>query len=356
MILPRTHAHFRLFQIMAGARYGGAELFFERLARGFHHAGIQQSIVIKNHRERYERLVHDLGGDDWGGYDLDVHTLSFAPALRVVHKYKLRHLIERAEADIVLSWMNRATLHTPKTNRPHVARLGGYYDLKYYQKCDWLVANTKGIADYLLTSGWPAAKLHHQVNFVPDGTEAQAITLPQNAHGQFIISAVGRLHHNKGFDILLRALRHIPDAYLVLAGEGPQAVQLQQLAAALGLEERVWFLGWHDQPQSIMKASDVFVCPSRHEPFGNVIAEAFATKTAVIATASEGAREYITDQQDGLIVPVDDVRALAESIKMLMRDAGVRTSLAQKGYESWHRLFRPEIVVHGWINFLNEVK
>ena len=70
--------------------------------------------------------------------------------LAALHRRQLAGAIAASRANVVLSWMNRATSMVPKTKVPHVARLGGFYKLKHYRSCDWLVANTRGIADYLV--------------------------------------------------------------------------------------------------------------------------------------------------------------------------------------------------------------
>ena len=341
-----SSASFRLFQIMAGARHGGAELFFERLALAFHEQGMKQHLYIKNHPERLKQLA---------GAGIMLTPASFSPRTRLFERHKLKKAITAFESDVVLSWMNRATSFTPQIKQTHVARLGGYYDLKYYRKCDWLVANTKGIADYLVQQGWPAHKTHHQVNFVPDGTKVQPIVLPADAKNKLILASLGRLHKNKGFDVLIKAIAGLKDVYLLLAGDGPEKPALQQLAAEQHLTDRICFLGWQDNPQAVIKAADIFICPSRHEPFGNVIAEAFATNRPVIATASQGAREFINADTDGLLVDVDDTGQLADAIKILMTDERQRKKLASAGHKSWQASFTKQAVTQNWIRFLKEV-
>ena len=339
---------FKLFQMMAGARVGGAELFFERLAIAFHQAGVPQQVCIKPHSARVARLS-DAG--------LTVHRAGFSPLFGPFERLRFRQLARQAEADILLSWMNRATQLAPKGRFVHVARLGGYYNLKYYTDCDYLVANTQGIADYLIREGVPARKVHHQVNFVPDGTAVPPLPRPPETKDKIIIAALGRLHPNKGFDTLLAALGHCRDIHLLLAGIGPEQEALKQQADQLGLNNHISFLGWQDSPQAVIRAADIFICPSRHEPFGNVIAEAFACGRPVIATASQGAVEYIntSQTQTGMIVPVDDSPALAGAITELAQNPALRAELAEAGYREWAARFHPEQVVESWISYLNRV-
>ena len=100
---------------------------------------------------------------------------------------------------------------------------------------------------------------------------------------------------------MLRAFAQLDDGTLWLAGEGPEGESLAALANELGISERVHFLGWQDDSQAVIRGADMLVCPSRHEPFGNVIAEAMACGKPVIATRSNGALELLEEGVSGLL-------------------------------------------------------
>jgi glycosyltransferase involved in cell wall biosynthesis len=339
----------RLFQTMAGARHGGAELFFERLAIGFNDTGMNQQLMIKPDNDRMARLT--TAG-------LDVTGCGFSPLLATLHRRRIAAAIRRNKPDVILSWMNRATMMTPPAGRPHVARLGGFYNLKYYRGCDWLVANTRDIADYLIANGVPRERVHYQINFVPDGREGSIFGGPvsEGKRGDGpVIAALGRLHENKAFDTLIRAFAALPDGRLWLAGEGPERTMLGDLANELGIASRVAFLGWQDDPQSIIRGADILVCPSRHEPFGNVIAEGMACGKPVISTQTNGGCELIEDGVNGLLVPVDDVDALADALAQLATDVALAARLAEGGRSCWQATLSPQRVTGDWIDFLERV-
>ena len=353
------HTDLRLFQTMAGARHGGAELFFERLAIAFQGTGMTQRLMIKPDSDRMTRLR---------AAGLDVAGCGFSPLLAPLHRRRIAAAIRRAAPNVVLSWMNRATMLTPPTGCPHVARLGGFYNLKYYRGCDWLVANTRDIADYLIIEGVPADRVHHQINFVPDGAEGPVFDGPvsdgpvsddpvfEGSRGDGpVIAALGRLHANKAFDTLIRAFAALPEGTLWLAGEGPERGMLGDLAAALGVADRVAFLGWQQDPQAVIRAADILVCPSRHEPFGNVIAEGMACGRPVISTRSNGGRELIEDGVNGLLVPIDDAAAMADALAGLMADPALAAHLAEGGRAFWHATLSPQRVTGDWIAFLERV-
>ena len=243
--------------------------------------------------------------------------------------------------------------YTPPATCPHVARLGGFYNLKYYRGCDWLVANTRDIADYLIAEGVPAGRVHHQINFVPDGRDGPVFEGPRGDGP--VIAALGRLHDNKAFDTLIRAFAALPEGRLWLAGEGPERGMLGDLAEALGVAERVAFVGWRQDPQAVIRGADILVCPSRHEPFGNVIAEGMACGRPVVSTRSNGGLELIEDGVNGLLVPVDDAAAMAGALAGLMADAALAARLADGGRTHWQATLSPRKVTGDWIAFLERV-
>ena len=332
-----------LFQAMAGAEHGGAELFFERLALGFHAHGLSQTVAVRPWPAR-------MGALEAGG--IDARACGYSGLLGFLDRRRLGRMIGASGADLVLSWMNRATALMPRLSVPHVARLGGFYDLKHYGGCDWLVANTQGIADYLVRSGWDAGRVRVLVNFVPDGLGAEPGRRP--GAGEPVFVGLGRLHPNKGFDTLVRALAKLPEGRLVLAGEGPERKSLEALAADAGLRERVEFRGWCPDPQSLIRSGDVFVCPSRHEPFGNVIVEAFASRMPVVATATDGALENVRDGADALVVPVDDADAMADAMARLAADKNLAGTLASGAYAAYQAKFTRDAVIRNWFGFLAE--
>jgi glycosyltransferase involved in cell wall biosynthesis len=342
-----TKAAPKLVQIMAGARHGGAELFFERLALGFAERQIDQTALIRPWPERVAAL--EAAG-------ITVHGRSFARPLAAFNRWQIGRQLSRLNPQIVLSWMSRAAAQVPTGSWVHIGRLGGYYRLRHYRSCDWLVANTGGIADWLVAEGWPKDRVRVLVNFVPPALQQPArradFATPAEAP---LIVALGRLHHNKAFDVLLNAMTDIKDAHLWLAGDGPEKARLQAEMMRLGLTGRVHFLGWQANPQALIKAADLFICPSRHEPFGNVIAEAYSTGTPVLASASQGALEFVQDGKTGLLVAVEDSKALAAAANGLLADAAARRQLGRAGYQLWQTQFSPQQVLDSWQALFAEV-
>jgi glycosyltransferase involved in cell wall biosynthesis len=154
-------------------------------------------------------------------------------------------------------------------------------------------------------------------------------------HNPYML-AIGRVVPQKGFDVLLRAFaaagpQGAGDHDLVIAGDGAQLPELQQLSRELGIADRVRFTGRADRAQAVALfcGCSFFVLPSRaDEGLPVVCAEALAAGKAVIATRSGGAPEAILHEQTGLIVEREDVEGLAVALVRLCRDPDARAQFA----------------------------
>jgi glycosyltransferase involved in cell wall biosynthesis len=153
---------------------------------------------------------------------------------------------------------------------------------------------------------------------------------------------LSRLHAKKGLDTLLHALVNLPECYAWLAGDGPLENELKTLAATLGVSERVRFLGWRTDRGALLNAADVCVLPSRYEPFGTVMVEAWAASVPLVAAAAAGPAAYITNEENGLLVAPDDADALSAAIRRVLEDAALSDRLIHKGEETYLQKFTRE--------------
>ncbi len=335
----------RIAQVMAGAQHGGAEGFFERLSIALHAAGEDVLPIIRRDAERAARLR--AGG-------LAPVELGFGGALDLFTGPRLRRALTGFAPAVTVAWMNRAARFTPRGDWTLVGRMGGFYDLKYYRRCDHIVGNTRGITRWITEQGWPAARAHHVPNFVADLAGAAPADLPAPAGARRLL-AMGRLHPNKGFDIALRALAQLPAAHLSIAGEGPERAALEALARELGVAQRVAFLGWRRDTAALLAAAEIFVCSSRHEPLGNIVLEAWSAGRPVVAVASQGPLELIADGVDGVMVPGEDAGVLATQIARLLDDPARAAALGVAGRAAYLRDFTQAAVVARWRDFLAAV-
>ena len=335
----------RTAQVMAGAALGGAELFFERLCLGLHDAGEDVLPVIRRNAVRADRLR--AGG-------LAPLELAFGGRLDLATRPKLRAALRAFAPRVVVSWMSRASQHVPRGDWVLVGRLGGYYDLRYYRSCDHLVGNTHGIVGWLREQGWTEARTHYLPNFVADfAAVAPAADLASAPRP--LLLGLGRLHTDKGFDTLIRALAHLPGVHLALAGEGPEAGNLRALAARELVADRVRFLGWRRDAGALLKAADVFVCASRVEPLGNMVIEAWSAGCPLVAVAADGPRELVHDGIDGALVAHEDPTALAAAIAAMLADRAAAARMAEAGRRRFAAEFSASPVIARWRRFLAEV-
>ena len=338
----------RVLQVMAGAEYGGAEEFFTRLTIALHKTSIEQRVVIRRNEARAKRLVE-------GG--VEPHQLRFGGRLDFATPWSLKRQISDFKPDIVMSWMNRATTMCPaKGDFVHIGRLGGYYNMKYYRNCDHLIANTEDIASYLTNNGWATEKVHYLPNFVGAKRTAPVDRkIYYTPHNAPLLLAMGRLHENKAFDVLLEAVSRVPNCYLWLAGEGPLRKDLEQYAEKLGIKPRVRFLGWRDDPEVLFGAADLFICPSRHEPLGNVVIESWAHGVPVIAADSMGPGTLITQGDTGVLFPIDDVKILAGCIKRLIQEPSLAKELSDNATLEFEERFTEDIIVAEYLEFFERM-
>ena len=313
----------RILQVMAGGAHGGAERFFEDLVGAMARAGLDQACAIRGYPTRTASLAE---------FGCPVSPLLFAGPLDFLTPWKLRRFAKKWRPQVILGWMNRACSALPKGSWVNVGRLGGYYNLKYYRRCDHLICNMPDIRNYIVREGWPEERAHYIPNFctVNPGPAVDRATLqtPQDAK---VLLILARLQAVKGIDVALRALPLVPDAILWVVGSGPLKRELQALAVDRGVQDRVRFLGWRDDRSSLLKSVDVCLVPSRYEPFGNVVLNAWTHGVPLVAAASQGPKFLIRGGEDGLVVPVDDPSALAGAIKQILEVPEFATSLVKQG-------------------------
>jgi glycosyltransferase involved in cell wall biosynthesis len=338
--------------IIGGKHSGGAERFYVRLVNALHSRGedVRACVVAGGAIDR--ALVADV-------------PRMHAPMAGVWDLWSRWKIARAARGrDIVQSYMGRATrlTHlTPGRGGVHIARLGGFYDLKGYRHAHAWVGNTQGICDYLIREGLPAPRVFHIGNFVdaPASATPEALAALRAELGiapeARIVLGLGRLHSNKGFADLLDAFSRLPSeidgrpVHLLLVGDGPLADALKSRALKLGLAARISFAGWRE-PSPCYQLTELFVCPSVHEPLGNVVLEAWAHALPVISTATDGPREFMRDGEDGWLTPVSDPARLAERIEaMLSLPDAERARLGATGAARVQQEFSEDAIVAAYL-------
>lgn len=217
-----------------------------------------------------------------------------------------------------------------------------------YRGAAGIVVQTQAIADWL-----KARRRMPPVAVIPNPALAPALAIRAqvDAARAYLLGA-GRLTRQKGFDVLLRAMALLEargaNLDLVIAGQGPEEGSLRRLAAELGLDTRVRFIGHTEHLTSWIQGAFAFVLSSRYEGFPNVLLEALATGTAAIATdCPTGPREILRDEGLGILVPPENPEALARAVLALQADPALRARLRARGPEVL-QLYSVERVTGQW--------
>lgn len=265
----------------------------------------------------------------------------------------LRKAIRASKPDLIISFMDIpnivSLLAAPGMSAPVVItehthpafhNIGWHWQMLrrlLYHRADALVCMTNSV----LT--WLQQRIRVRGYVIPNPVEAvvvhaRAADTSEETERTRIVVAMGRLSREKGFDLLLEAFsriapRHL-DWRLKILGDGPLRSDLEEQAAKLNLSGRVEFTGVVADPFPALRAADLFVLSSRFEGFGNALCEAMAYGLPVISfDCPSGPREIVRNEVDGLLVPAQDVTALATAMDQLMSNAQKRLRLAARAPE-----------------------
>jgi glycosyltransferase involved in cell wall biosynthesis len=339
----------RILHVIAGAATGGAETFCLDAIAALAARGIEQKVLCRPHAQAVARLA-----DAKVSYE----TFSFTPASRLVGGPALiRRRATAGRADLVHAWMSRAASFIPAAMPcPVIGWLGGYYNVKYFKAADHFIGVTPRIRDYLIERGIPPQRVSvcHTFGTLPDAPAVSRASLgaPQDS---LLLLVLSRLHWKKGIDTAIRALGSVPGAHLCIAGEGPEGTEYEALAGELGLSERVHFLGWRTDRKALLEACDICLLPSRYEPFGTVIAEAWSMRRPLVAALADGARQYVREGENGALFPIDDSGALAGRVIEIAADPAFAARLVENGYRDYQRMFSRDIVVDNLLDIYRTV-
>ena len=323
----------RILHVLAGAPTGGAETFALDAIEALGQRGIAQSVIARPHDLLVERL---------SAIGVPLMPASFSRLSRILGaKRKIARRAAEFNADLIHAWMGRAASFVPEQRPcPALGWFGGYYHLRRFRHLDWFTGVTPDIADHVRRAGAPATRVSvvHTFGTLPEAEaiDRDVLGVPK---GVPLLLVLSRMHPKKGIDTMLQALARLRDAHLLLAGEGPRLPAYQKLAKQLGVAGRAHFLGWRTDRAALLATADICVLPSRYEPFGTVIAESWASRTPLVATNAQGARQFVADGENGLVVPIDDDAALADAIDRINRDAPLRAQLIDGGETAYNANF-----------------
>jgi len=322
---------------------GGAELVLDNLATRFVERGHQVVVLAPrvrgrdNNLQRAYRLVRYRR--PFSKRYLVHQTLPRLLALYGRHRFDLIHCHSAYPQAFVARSLKR-WLGVPLVVRPHGTDVIDGELIRRHPILDARLRKTLPAADAVIAQGRFLERIARSLGAPPDRTcvihngvdvaayRARSPSVPSRPY----FLTMSNLRHRKGVDVLLRAYAQLdnPWADLVIAGSGSQEAELRRLAEQLGLGQRVRFIGqvFGAEKRGWFRDAVCYVCPSRREPFANVILEALAAELPVVATSVGGNLEMVEHEGNGLLVPPDNVPDLAQALDCVLTDSGRRRRFA----------------------------
>jgi glycosyltransferase involved in cell wall biosynthesis len=364
----------RIALTILGLTSGGAERVMVLLAQGLLQRGHDVTVITFAHEETdfytlptgVDRISLNLRQQS----PTPLHGI-FNTLLRLV---RLRQAIQRTDPDVVISFMTTmntftglALLHTQypviatQHNSPKMLAIAQPWKALMsfvYRRIAKIVSVSHDVDQDL---DWlpPAqrAVIYNPFLPVPDMTHQLTVPIGVDPNKKWLIS-MGRLTHQKGFDLLLSAFQRVapqhPDWQLLILGEGELRADLEALRDRLGLSEQAVFLGAINPPFPFLQHAKLFVMASRFEGFPMAHGEALACGLPVIATRCSGVGELVRDGVDGLLVPNGDVEALASAMNRVMSDDSARQALQHRTTEVLER-FGLDRILDQWEKLSAEI-
>lgn len=346
----------RVLFVIPGMQGGGAQRFVSTLLRHLDRGCIDPHLAIWEAKADIERYVPA---------DVVVHNLKSSrtryalPAIvRLVRKIRPRVVLSTlSSANLALilgrTWfpsgtrvlLREASLASVALKDQQQPRLWEWLYRWCYKRADAVICPSDSVAQDLVTHfGVPPTKIVRIYNPVDVKAVREMANRGENPFGGAgpHLVAAARLSREKGLDILLAAmpavLACLPGARLSILGEGPLLSELRDQADKLNLTQVVHFLGFKRNPWSYLRYADLLVLPSRYEGLPNVLLEALALGTSVVAANCPGAIREVHALSEGMaLVPPEDPAALARGIIEACRAPRQRRPLFEPLGRGLHR-------------------
>jgi len=342
----------RIAQVMFSNGWGGAERLFVELCSCLSQKG-HAVIAVGKSGFRHEMLSDRQSA-------LDYVTIPARCNWDCLSVLQLQKILKNYKPDVIHAHLSRASLMAGivgnKLGIPVVCTTHNKIKTKYISHIEYFTTITSELKLYLESSGFNTSNIRQVPNFslIPP-----VHLIATNSHEPLVFIALGRFVHKKGFDVLLNAFKafvtvsSVP-ARLRLAGDGPLNKQLRDLAKKLEVEDLIDFTGWVDDIVSFYDSGDIFILPSRDEPFGLVLIEAMARGKTIIASNIGGPRDFL-DQNTSFLVPPDDSKVLCDAMQQAATQPALCCSKATAALNLFHSRFTKEAVLPEFIDFYEHI-
>ena len=346
---------------------GGAERVITNLAEYFYSKGYQVWMITKFRAEtEYSlsegivRIIADLTKEEEKGRIRNFFNRTL----------KLRKIIKEIHPDVVVSFIGKSNLRTIAATRgtgiPAVVSVRSNPTRE-------IGSGWKRLFTFLLFGMAEGVVLQttEAKEFFPKWIQKKAIVLQNSLNPEFIrpaytgvkrkeIVSVGRIDHNKNQKMLIETFaplaEEFPEWNVVLYGDGDAKKGLEERVRTLGLEERILFQGVQSNIPEKIEGASIFALTSKQEGMPNALIEAMVLGIAVVSTDCPcgGPRDLITQNENGILIPPDDTKALTDALKLLMTDDNMRQRLGRNAMQLKERVL-PENINAQWETYIGGI-
>jgi glycosyltransferase involved in cell wall biosynthesis len=253
----------------------------------------------------------------------DAHSAAIGAAAAALAKVPLRVMSRRVDFPLKSNALSR---------------------MKYLKDVDAIIAISEGVRDVLLEGGIPPDR----IAVIPSGIDFSVYEYPASRdylrkelafkENDYLVGIIAHLADHKGHKYLIEATKILKDEAprikLVIVGEGPLRLDLDNQVARSGIDDMVFFLGFREDVPQILASLDLFVLSSIKEGLGSILLDAMASSLPIVATRAGGIPEVVKNGKTGILVPPGDAAALAEAILRLYLDKGIAAQMSKAGHDA----------------------
>ena len=316
----------KILNVMLSAGSGGLENTFVAYTKALIELGHEVDVVVDPKAEVIPALTEI---NTVKIYFLKQHGLWDCFA-----RYKLTNLIKILSPKLALVHGGRAmSFMFPYSSQFTIIPIVANYNFKRVILFSNIIVMTNHLKNAILKIEKSDQKYIH---VLPHPVIVSQVLKPESK--PLIIGSLGRFVSKKGFDTFLKSLALLKQKKIgfkaILAGTGREEKNLRALAKQYQLDDVLSFPGW--LPSSdFFQQIDIFCLPSYHEPFGIVIIEALASGKAIVSTSSEGPSEILTPEKNALMIPAQNVEAMANALYRALSDDNIRESLKENALATY---------------------
>lgn len=332
--------------------WGGAERLFIELCSGLATEGHQILAVCKPGFEHGSLLLAQK--------NLSYVTIPARCNWDYLSVWQLKRLVSHFKADVLHAHLARASWMTgivgTSLGLPTISTTHNKIKEKYISRINYFTTITGDLQAYLAQVGIDGRRVRRIPNF--SQLEAvDAVASVRRSPVTFV--ALGRFVHKKGFDLLLEAFKRYVEtspipARLVLGGDGPLDRQLRRQTDQLGIAHLVDFIGWVDDIASFLDTGDVFILPSRDEPFGIVLLEAMARGKPIVTANVSGPRDFL-DSSTAFFADADDSESLSKSMQIAAGNPELCREKAGLALEQFRSKYTSSAVLPQFVTFYEDI-